>query len=183
MDPACAQRWTTQRPFPHLVVDRALSATALAELRQAVSAEPHWPNRDEIHEVMASANQTAHPRLEALRRELASEPWRAAIEQLIGRPVVECTLRSYVYLRGSYLLPHSDNGAGSRRAAAWVLYLSDASAFTGGELQLYDRGEPARTLAPKAGQLVIFSVSDASLHRVCEVTDGARISLTGWWLE
>jgi Rps23 Pro-64 3,4-dihydroxylase Tpa1-like proline 4-hydroxylase len=29
---------------------------------------------------------------------------------------------------------------------------------------------------------VLFDVTNASLHQVCEVVAGARISLTGWYL-
>jgi Rps23 Pro-64 3,4-dihydroxylase Tpa1-like proline 4-hydroxylase len=43
------------------------------------------------------------------------------------------------------------------------------------------RTESARLVEPHGNRLVVFDVSDASLHQVREVTGGLRISLAGWF--
>ncbi len=161
--------WRSARPFPHVVVDGLLSDKALSAMRFAVAAEPHWPNRTEIYEVMGSAEEVNHPVLRRFGAALNSEKTRAAIE-----------CRSYVYLAGSYLLPHTDRDPAHRRKIAWVFYLSERSACEGGVLELM--GDDPAHIEPVANRLVLFEVSDDSLHRVHEVTDGARISLAGWFL-
>jgi Rps23 Pro-64 3,4-dihydroxylase Tpa1-like proline 4-hydroxylase len=40
----------------------------------------------------------------------------------------------------------------------------------------------AQTITPKPNRLVLFDVSNASLHQVREVLAGTRVSLTGWFL-
>jgi Rps23 Pro-64 3,4-dihydroxylase Tpa1-like proline 4-hydroxylase len=60
----------------------------------------------------------------------------------------------------------------------------------GGELELFacavgkgeiTRVDAGRVIEPRANRLVVFDVSDASLHRVCEVMSGLRLSLAGWF--
>jgi len=43
------------------------------------------------------------------------------------------------------------------------------------------RVESARVIEPRANRLVVFDVSDGSLHQVREVVSGLRISLAGWF--
>ena len=40
---------------------------------------------------------------------------------------------------------------------------------------------PAIQIKPQDNRMVIFDVTNASLHQVCEVLAGARVSLTGWF--
>ena len=75
---------------------------------------------------------------------------------------------------------HVDIGAGafaSRRKLTLVAQLSDPSHYSGGCLELNANGriEVARTVQ---GDAVIFP--SFVLHRVMEVTDGIRYSLTAW---
>ena len=41
--------------------------------------------------------------------------------------------------------------------------------------------ESARLIEPRGNRLVVFDVSDVSLHQVREVLGGLRISLAGWF--
>jgi len=41
--------------------------------------------------------------------------------------------------------------------------------------------EPAGQIEPRPNRLVVFEVSEASLHQVREVIGGLRISLAGWF--
>jgi len=38
-----------------------------------------------------------------------------------------------------------------------------------------------KRIAARQNRLVLFAVSDLALHRVCEVLDGARTSVAGWF--
>ena len=173
LDPAA---WHAATPFPHLVLDDVLSPDALQELRLAVSRTPHWPNQGELYEMMASGDFD-HPALADLP---------ALARAATGIAVQRIETRSYVYLPGSYLLPHTDFG--ESRRVSWALYLTvDCD---GGELRLFDcdtHGDVitvarhAVDIAPRENRLVLFDVSPRSLHEVREVTRGARVSLAGWF--
>src|SRR5579859_4828243 len=94
---------------------------ALVELCQAVAAEPHWPNRGEIYDMMGSSEELQHPVLRAFQASLsACAPALAAIS---GKPVQRADMRSYVYLAGSYLLPHTDCQKPLGRLVAYAFYL------------------------------------------------------------
>lgn len=185
-----AQQWAATRPFPHVVIDDVVAEATLATLLQAVAGEPHWPNRGEIYDFMASAETVAHPTLLALQDELGSPEMLAAIRTISGRPVTRADLRSYVYVPGSYLLPHADSRASIGRMVAFAYYIHTRGC-EGGELELFacemagDQVLSARSevvLAPRDNRLVLFDVTHASLHQVREVLAGNRVSLTGWFL-
>lgn len=187
---ALARAWAAARPFPHVVLDDVVAPATLTALQQAVSQEPHFPNRGEIYDFMASGETVRHPALCALRDELGAAPMLAAIRALSGRPVATADLRSYVYLPGSYLLPHADSRASIGRLVAFVLYLW-TQGCEGGELELFAcemagdelvTARPAHRVVPRDNRLVLFDVSNASLHQVREVLAGARVSVTGWFL-
>lgn len=185
-----ARTWATSSPFPHVVLDDVVEPDTLATLLQAVSQEPHWPNRGEIYDFMASAEEVTHPTLRELHAELGSAPVLDAIRAISGRPVTRADLRSYVYVPGSYLLPHADSRASIGRMVAFVYYLW-TEGCEGGELELFAcemngdeliRARPAQLVVPRANRMVLFDVTNASLHQVREVLAGNRISLTGWFL-
>lgn len=183
--------WRAGQPFPHLIVDDFLDAATLEAVRAAVTAEPHWPEQDEIVECLASAPTPRQAALRALTEHLGSGGERAHLRAITGRTTESLQLRSYVYPPGGYLLPHTDHRPGVLRQVAFVLYLSPAGTFRGGALDLYrcrfEGGEIVATtveatIEPRPNRLVLFAVSDGSLHRVREVTEGARASLAGWFL-
>lgn len=185
-----ARTWATARPFPYVVLDDVVETDTLATLLQAVTQEPHWPNRGEIYDFMASGETVAHPTLRALETELGSAPMLDAIRAISGRPVTRADLRSYVYVPGSYLLPHADSRASIGRLVAYAYYLH-TEGCEGGELELFTctmegdelvHATPAEVVVPRANRMVLFDVTNASLHRVREVLAGNRVSLTGWFL-
>jgi len=185
-----SRAWAEARPFPHVVLDDVVAPETLAALQLAVSQEPHWPNRGEIYDFMASGEAVVHPVLRALQAELGSAPVLAAVRALSGRPVATADLRSYVYLPGSYLLPHADSRAGIGRLVAFVFYIY-TQGCQGGELELFaceldgdelTTARPAGQIIPRDNRMVLFDVSNASLHQVREVLAGTRVSLTGWFL-
>ncbi len=185
-----SRAWAEARPFPHVVVDDLVAPDTLAGLLQAVSQEPHWPNRGEIYDFMASNPEVAHPTLQAFQAELGSPETLAAVRAISGRPVATVDLRSYVYVPGSYLLPHADSRVSIGRLVAYAFYIH-TQGCEGGELELFTcemadnevvRATPAQRIAPRDNRMVMFEVTNASLHQVREVLAGNRVSLTGWFL-
>ncbi len=66
---------------------------------------------------------------------------------------------------------------GMRSDVAFTLFLSEPESYDGGELMIDSAaGEDAIKLAP--GALVAYPAT--SLHRVAEVTRGARLAAVGW---
>jgi len=185
-----AAAWRAARPFAHAAVDEVLSDAELAALRDAIALEPHWPNRGEIFEMMASG-APLQPALRAFVQALGGAAVRAAVGAICGRELARVDGASYIYLAGSYLLPHTDYRAGVDRKVAWIYYASDDDAYTGGELDLYrctldDGGEivateVATTLRPRRNRLLLLDVGFTTLHAVREVRSGARVSLAGWF--
>jgi hypothetical protein len=184
-----ADVWRAARPFPHVVIDDLVAAADLTTLSQAIAAEPHWPNRGEIYDMMASGESVQHPTLAAFHGELGAAGAIAVVAAITGRPVARVDMRSYVYMPGHYLLPHTDwqRAIGRLVAYAYYVWTQDCA---GGELELFDvttsdgvitETRPAGTIEPRANRIVLFDVTPASLHQVREVLGGARVSLAGWF--
>ena len=182
--------WVEARPFPHIVLDDLVAPEMLGALLQAVSQEPHWPNRGEIYDFMASHTEVAHPTLRAFQAALGSPEVISAVGAISGRPVATVDLRSYVYVPGSYLLPHADSRTSIGRLVAFAFYIY-TQGCEGGELELFTcemadndvmRATPAQRIIPRDNRIVMFDVTNASLHQVREVLAGNRVSLTGWFL-
>ena len=188
-DPAeLAAAWRAARPFPHVILDDLLAPAELEALRAGVAREPHFSNASAFYEMMASAQPPRRPELNDFCAGLdAARPF---VEAVTGKSLGRVELRSYVYLAGSFLLPHNDAGASARRQVSWAYYLMPPEATEGGELELFectmegDEVVATRSglrIAPVANRLVLFDVSQISLHQVREVTSGARVSLSGWF--
>lgn len=190
---ALAARWAAASPFPHVTVDDAVDPATLARLLAALDEEPAERIVDDIFEVLATAEPPRHPDLARLLESLGAAASLAAIEAITGHAVSRVDMRGYAYHAGHYLLPHADHREGSTRAVAYVLYvaaLPTEGRFEGGELELFEcdvdhgaivRTTPTRRIRPVPGRLVLFEVGPTTLHRVCEVTSGVRLSLTGWF--
>jgi hypothetical protein len=185
--PALAASWRAARPFPHVVIDGLVGEAGIVELCQAIAAEPHWPNRGEIFDMMGSAEEPQHPVLRSFHQSL--EACGPAIQAITGKPVRSADMRSYVYLAGSYLLPHSDCQKQLGRLVAYAYYVW-TQGCRGGELELFDvtlengravSTRPAGLIEARADRLVLFEVNPATLHQVREVEAGARLSLSGWF--
>jgi 2-oxoglutarate-Fe(II)-dependent oxygenase superfamily protein len=185
---AMAAAWRAARPFPHVVLDDLLPEAEVAALRAAVAREPHFPNSAPFFEFMASRQPLAQPELRAFTAAL--DEARPFVARVTGKALGRVELRSYVYLAGSFLLPHNDAGADARRQVAFAYYLLPRAGSTGGELELFDctlEGEElvaaasALRIAPEENRMVLFDVSHVSLHQVREVLSGARASLSGWF--
>jgi len=185
-----AAEWRAAEPFPHLVFDDVVGEAALPDLLAILDEEPVETFVSEIYTFDAS---TPEPRTEGLRRlreELAAT-FAAPLSRITGKSLRRTDLRAYAYREGHYLLPHSDHQDGVGRALAFAYYVPSPEPPSGGELELYRvrtdaSGEviatdSAKIIEPRGDRLVVFDVSDVSLHRVREVLSGLRISLSGWF--
>jgi hypothetical protein len=187
---ALTAAWRAARPFPHIIVDDVLREDELMQLRVAVSREPHHGHFDHFYEMMGSPNPVEHPVLREFEAALGAETTLATIAAISGKPVTRVEMRSYVYLAGNFLLPHSDFHHELDRLVAYAYYLLPRETSIGGELELFDcdmEGDDvvatrsALTIEPRGNRMVIFDVSPGSLHQVREVTAGGRVSLSGWF--
>lgn len=186
---ALAESWRSARPFPHVILDGLLAPEELQELREEVAGTPHYPNHADFYEMMVSSEDLG-PALTAFRASLDG-PGRELVARVTGKSPSRVELRSYVYLAGSYLLPHDDLGPSQvGRIVAWAYYLLPRERCEGGELELFDctldgdeivGATAALRIEPLENRLVVFDVSPRSLHQVREVTSGGRVSLSGWF--
>ena len=184
-----ARTWAAAVPFPHLVIDDLVRADSLSELLTVVEEEPIDDYRGDIFAFEASAPEPRTEALRALRQEFASV-LAPRLSRITGKALARADLRAYAYRAGHYLLPHSDHQEGVGRALAFAYYLPSPEPPTGGELELFTvtiaEGEVVATTSaalvePRANRLVVFDVSDVSLHQVREVLSGLRPSLSGWF--
>jgi hypothetical protein len=183
-----ADEWRTARPFSHVVIDGLVPSSTLSALREAATAEPHKPNRGEIFDMMGSGETVTHPVLRAFHQSLGSDEALAAVAAVTGKQARSVVMRSFVYLNGSYLLPHTDHREEMGRQIAYAYYLSASG--DGGELELFDcttaNDEIVETrsgvrIPAVSNRIVLFDVTPASLHEVREVLGGKRLSLSGWF--
>lgn len=181
--------WRAASPFPHLVFDGFVPEDRLDELCATVDEEPIYHVTADIYCFEASAPE---PKTEGLRKVRAAFASTLAppLSRITGKTLARVDMRAYAYREGRYLLPHTDHQDAVGRALAYAYYLPSPEPPEGGELELFrcviDDGdvvatESARLIAPRDNRLVVFDVSDVSLHQVREVLAGLRISLAGWF--
>jgi Rps23 Pro-64 3,4-dihydroxylase Tpa1-like proline 4-hydroxylase len=187
---ALRAEWQAARPFPHVVIDGFLDEAALAKAKDAIAGEPHYADVSDLYEMMSSRSPVSAAPLLEVQAALGGPEGLTALAAITGKQASRVELRSYVYLAGSFLLPHSDCRAGLDRLVAYAYYLMPREASRGGELELFDvemegpdvvSQRSARKIEPEENRIVFFDVTPASLHQVCEVTWGARASLAGWF--
>ncbi|MBA3821247.1 MAG: 2OG-Fe(II) oxygenase [Deltaproteobacteria bacterium] len=188
-EPALSRAWHAAQPFPHLVIEDFVTAAALPAVFELLEEEPVERSEGDIFRFDATAPA---PTTAAFRELCASFGATLAprLSRITGKPVARAELRAYAYRPGHYLLPHSDHQDGLARVLAFAYYLPSPEPPRGGELELFrctlagtelTAVDSATILEPRANRLVIFDVSDVSLHQVREVLGGLRISLAGWF--
>jgi len=188
-DGKLAEAWRAAQPFPHLVFDDFVPADALPELLAILEEEPVERYEGDIFTFDASAPEPQTDELRRLRDAFAST-LAPPLSRITTKQVSRADMRAYAYRVGHYLLPHSDHQVGLGRALAFAYYLPSPEPPDGGELELFrcraEHGalvstESALLIEPRPNRLVVFDVSDVSLHQVREVLGGLRISLAGWF--
>lgn len=184
-----AAAWREAEPFPHLVFDDFVAEAEMAALFEIVEDEPVDRYEGDILAFDATAPAAVTEGMRALRDEFA-QVLAPPLARITGKAVRRADMRAYAYRVGHYLLPHADHQDGLGRALAFAYYLPSPEPPVGGELELFRcqlaDGElvstiPDRRIEARGNRLVIFDVSEVSLHQVCEVLGGLRISLAGWF--
>ncbi|KAG7586237.1 Prolyl 4-hydroxylase alpha subunit [Arabidopsis thaliana x Arabidopsis arenosa] len=86
------------------------------------------------------------------------------------------------WCRGASIGWHSDDNRSylKQRDFAAVCYLNSYGKDFKGGLFRFQSGEPA-TVAPSAGDVIIYTADDRNIHSVDEVTDGERLTLALWF--
>ena len=179
--PLLAQQWAAAQPFPHLVFDNFVAEGLMERLDDEhvdryegdlFAFEASVPGG--MKDVCAEFVETLAP----------------ALARITGKQIASADMRAYAYRPGHYLLPHSDHQDGLERVLAYAYYLPTPEPPRGGELELFRcemagretiSTESALVIDPLPHRLVIFDVSDVSLHQVREVLAGLRLSLAGWF--
>jgi len=186
---ALAASWRAARPFPYLVIDDFVPAESLVELLAIVDEEPVQRYESDLFAFDATAPEPTTLELRMLRDQFAAT-LAPALTRITAKPVTRVDMRAYAYRPGHQLLPHSDHQVGLSRVLAYAYYLPSPEPPVGGELELFrcslDDAAIVATnsetlIEPRANRLVVFEVSDLSLHQVREVLGGLRISLAGWF--
>ena len=185
-----ARAWQAATPFPHLVIDDLVAVAELPALLEILDEEGVEPYSGDLFAFDATAPEPKTAELRAVRAAFGAA-LAGPLSRITGKPVARADLRAYAYRVGHYLLPHSDHQEGLERLLAFAYYLPTPEPPRGGELELYrctvgPDGEYAATesalvIEARPNRLVVFDVSDVSLHQVREVLGGLRLSLAGWF--
>ncbi len=183
---ALARAWRDAQPFPHFVIDDVVAPAELAAILDEESVDRY---EGDLFVFDATTPEPATGEFRALREAFA-RALAPPLSRITGKRVATVDMRAFAYRVGHYLLPHSDHREGLHRALAYVYYLPSPEPPVGGELELFrcaiDDGElvsieSAKLVEPRGHRLVVFEVSDVSLHQVREVLGGLRLSLAGWF--
>jgi Rps23 Pro-64 3,4-dihydroxylase Tpa1-like proline 4-hydroxylase len=186
---ALTRAWREAVPFPHVIIDDFIAPECLDELMAILDEEGVERYEADLYAFDATTPEPRTDDMRALRTAWAVK-LAPALSRITGKPVSSADLRAYAYRVGHYLLPHADHQEGLERRLAFAYYLPSPEPPSGGELELYrcraERGEleeiaSAKVIEARANRIVIFDVSDISLHQVREVLGGLRLSLSGWF--
>jgi hypothetical protein len=186
---ALGRAFRAARPFPHLLFEDLLEISALDSLQELLEEEAVEHYQSDLFAFDATAPSPTTSSQQALAASF-TRTYAPALAQLTERPLTRADLRAFAYRPGHYLLPHTDHQLELGRALAYAFYLPTPEPPRGGELELFScQGDPedlrdiasARVIAPRPNRLVIFEVSERSLHQVREVLGGLRLSLAGWF--
>jgi Rps23 Pro-64 3,4-dihydroxylase Tpa1-like proline 4-hydroxylase len=184
-----AAQWSAAEPFAYAVADDVLDAASLESLFAILDEEPVEYVESDIFAFDATAPEPATQEFRALRDRFGAE-LAPLLSKVSGKLVTRADMRAYAYRPGHYLLPHTDHQDGLRRVLAYAYYLPTPEPPEGGELELYRctlanhelvLTDTAKLIEPRPNRLVVFEVSERSLHQVREVLSGLRLSLAGWF--
>src|SRR5215831_8743526 len=117
--------------------------------------------------------------LETIRELVAERILGNEVFRLAVRPKALSPLLFSRYEPGMHYGSHVDDALmeGMRTDVAFTLFLSERGSYDGGELTI-ESASGEETLKLDAGALVAYSAT--SLHRVADVTRGARLAAVGW---
>jgi PKHD-type hydroxylase len=117
--------------------------------------------------------------LETIRKLLARRILDNEVFRSAARPKALSPLLFSRYDKAMHYGTHIDDPLmnGMRTDVSFTLFLTDPADYAGGELVI-ESAAGEETFKPAAGSLVAYP--STSLHRVAEVTRGARLAAVGW---
>jgi hypothetical protein len=175
-----AAQWRAASPFPHVVIDDVVAPADLEAIMAILDEEPVEHAESDIFSFDATAPEPTTAAFRAVRDGFARD-LAPVFSRVGGRPVSRVDMRAYAYRPGHYLLPHTDHQEELGRVYAYAYYLPSPEPPTDGDLELFADYTSVKRIEARANRLVVFEVSEQSLHQVREVLDGLRISLAGWF--
>ena len=183
------KRFNSGKPFPHIVIKNALSASQDETLRRAIERAPKKRMDTDLYSFWQSDDlkKSKDRVIAAFARSWSSIETKDAIARICGVKVPgPVDMAGFAYRAGDYLLPHDDRMTG--RKIAYILYLTTSRKGEGGTLDLYGSDSAShplkvkKSIIPCAGSLVLFRVSTRSWHRVAEhLAERPRITIGGWF--
>ena len=181
------QSFNRSKPYQHLIIKDLFNRNKLSLLRKEVLKEKFERQDTDLFsfsqtkELFASKNKF----VKEFYVFLSSKEFIAFIKGLTGEKLGDkIDMHAHQYKQGDYLLFHDDKL--ENRKIAYVINLSTGfNPEDGGKLQLYNIKKPikpAKEILPEFNSLVLFKVSNKSLHAVEEViTKKERLGLGGWF--
>jgi PKHD-type hydroxylase len=117
--------------------------------------------------------------LQKLREKLTAKIGEHPLFRMVARPKQLSPLILSRYEPGMAYGSHVDDAimGGMRSDVSFTLFLSDLDTYDGGALVIETSGGEEDVRLP-AGSMVVYS--STTLHRVAEVTKGARLAAVGW---
>ena len=167
-----------------IMIGNVLSADEIETVRAALArarfvdgtATAGFAARTVKHNRQAAGSDSS---LAAIRKLVAGRILGNDVFRLAVRPKVLSPLLFSRYETGMRYGSHVDDAlmGGMRTDVSFTLFLSDPASYDGGDLVIESAaGEETFKLDP--GALVAYSAT--SLHRVADVTRGARLAAVGW---
>jgi PKHD-type hydroxylase len=167
-----------------IVIGNILSAEEIATVTATLACAPFVDGRATagfaarlVKDNLQAAG--ADRSLETIRKLVAERILAHDVFRMAVRPKALSPLLFSRYEPGMHYGSHVDDALmdGMRTDVAFTLFLCDPASYDGGELTIESAaGEETFKLAP--GALVAYPAT--SLHRVTDVTRGARLAAVGW---
>jgi len=177
------------RPWPHLVIDGALTKKQAAAATVEIDAVPKeamtWQVSRRIRKASISSLDDLGSTVRAILADLADPATVGSLSLLTGvDDLIDDPRLTYagVYVTppGGWQKVHEDFPkhpvTGLWNRVAVLVYLSEWHPGDGGELELWPRDMSAcgRLVEPIAGRMVVFETSAATRHGIRPVNPGAR---------
>ena len=168
-----------QKPFKHWIIEQFLSESECSHMIKHIIAQKFNRKDCDLFQFYQGEDlkKTKSAILKDFHKYFSSKDFIKEISQITNQRLTWIDMSPFIYDSTDYLLPHDDRLEG--RKIAYILYLNNIS--DGGTLDFFENKKIVKRIKPKAGNLVLFEVSEKSLHQVSEVISGRRITLAGWF--
>ena len=174
-------------PFKHWIIEGFLSESECSHIIKHIIAQKFNRKDCDLFQFYQGEDlkKTKSTILKDFHKYFSSKDFINEISEITGKEGILKTIdmSPFIYDSTDYLLPHDDRLEGRR--IAYILYLNtledSEKGNSGGTLDFFENKKIVKRIKPKAGNLVLFEVSDKSLHQVSEVISGRRITLAGWF--